>query len=87
VAAGTFVLDVGRGVNGLLEPRLAMVAGGGGARVSFGGVGGLPVEGLKGVFFDELALSRGLRNISLEVAQARRIIVRLLKPELKWTDH
>lgn len=64
VAAGTFVLDVGRGVNGLVEPRETMVAGRG-ARVSFGGVGGLPVEGFSGVVVEGLAFSRGLRNISL----------------------
>lgn len=63
IAAGTFVLDVGRGVSGLVEPRETMVAGRG-TRVLFGGVGGLPVEGFNGVVFEGLAFSRGLRNIS-----------------------
>jgi hypothetical protein len=32
--------------------------------MSFGGVGGLPVEGLRGVSIDVLEFSRGFRNIA-----------------------
>lgn len=55
-----FDFEFGRGVWGLAG-RLAIVEGGRGDRVSFGGVGALPVEGFKGVSIE--AFSRGLRNI------------------------
>jgi len=62
-AAGTFVLEFGRGVNGFVEEvRDTMVAGGGGPGED-GGVGALPVDGFMDVVVDGLAFSLGLRNI------------------------
>lgn len=62
--AGTFNCGFARGVSGFAEPRLAIVDNDCGVRVPLGGVGGLPVEGFKGVSIEGDEFSRGLRNIA-----------------------
>jgi hypothetical protein len=59
-----FDIEFGRGVNGFVVTRLAIVEGGCAMLVPLGGVGGLPVEGFTGVSIDADAFSRGFRNIA-----------------------
>ena len=60
--AGVLVLELARGVKGFVELRWDIVSWRGPGTV-FGGVGGLPVEGLLTVAADGSMFSRGLRNM------------------------
>jgi hypothetical protein len=60
---GIFDFEFGRGVRGLTELRLAIVGGGRGRAESLGGVGGLPVEGFRGVAVVGDLFSRGFLNM------------------------
>jgi len=60
---GALIFELGRGVRGLVGPRDAIVDVGCRDVRPFGGVGGLPVDGLRGVSAVGDEFPRGFRNI------------------------
>jgi hypothetical protein len=65
---GALGLGFGRGVRGFERVRDAIVKEPGALEgVLLGGVGGLPIEGVKGIVFEEEVFSRGFLNIAEEV--------------------
>lgn len=56
-------LGLGRGVRGFEEPLRDAIISAARELVSLGGVGGLPVEGVRAVVCEKGALSRGLLNM------------------------